>query len=380
MGHGAMQDMTLMGAGARVRRPAGWHIAGLGCVPLLLLAACGPASSVSQKTPIRVQTQVVAFAKSAPALIVTGEIRPRVRSDLSFRVSGRISERNVDVGARVSVGEVLARLEPQEQEADVRTAEAAVRAAEAQVWLASSTFERQTALLARGFTTRRDYDQAEEAFRTAQGSLNSANAQLQTARDRLSDTVLRASASGIITARSIETGQVVQAAQAAFTIAQDGPRDAVFDVDESRLDEEALDPRIEVALLSDPETIVIGTVREIAPTVDAATGTVRIKVGIDHPPPTMTLRAAVSGVWRFKATEVARLPWTVLASRRGNPAVWVVDPDTRAVSLRPVVVAKYDTETVLIRSGVKPGEIVVTAGAQFLRPNQIVAAAEGAQS
>ena len=109
MGLGAMQDMTLMGAGGRVRRPARWQIAALGSVPLLLLSACGPASSVSQKTPIRVQTQVVAFAKSAPALIVTGEIRPRVRSDLSFRVSGRISERNVDVGARVSVGEVLAR-------------------------------------------------------------------------------------------------------------------------------------------------------------------------------------------------------------------------------------------------------------------------------
>jgi multidrug efflux pump subunit AcrA (membrane-fusion protein) len=85
-------------------------------------------------------------------------------------------------------------------------------------------------------------------------------------------------------------------------------------------------------------------------------------------------------VWRFKAIEVARLPWTVLAFRGGDPAIWVVNPDTRAVSLRPVVVAKYDTESVLITSGVTPGEIVVTAGTQFLRPNQIVAAAEGAQS
>ncbi len=375
-----MHDKTLMAAGRRVARPGRWQIAALGCIAPLLLAACGPASSVSEKTPIRVQTQVVTFAKSTPALIVTGEIRPRVRSDLSFRVSGRISERNVDVGARVSVGDVLARLEPQEQEADVRTAEAAVRAAEAQVWHTSSTFERQTALLSRGFTTRRDYDQAEEAFRTARGSLDAANAQLQTARDRLADTVLRASASGIITARSIETGQVVQAAQAAFTIAQDGPRDAVFDVDESRLNDDVLDSRIEVRLLSDPAAVVIGAVREIAPTVDAATGTVRVKVAINQPAPTMTLRAPVSGVWRFKATEVARMPWTALASRGGDPAVWVVNPETRAVSLRPVVVAKYDTENVLITSGIMPGEVVVTAGAQFLRPNQIVAAAEGAQS
>jgi membrane fusion protein, multidrug efflux system len=375
-----MEDKTVTASGGRVARRTRWQIAALGCIAPLLLAACEPASSVSQKTPIRVQTQVVAFANSTPALIVTGEIRPRVRSDLSFRVSGRISERNVDVGARVSVGEVLARLEPQEQEADVRTAEAAVRAAEAQLWHTSSTFERQTALLARGFTTRRDYDQAEEAFRTAHASLDAANAQLQTARDRLADTVLRASAAGIITARAIETGQVVQAAQSAFTIAQDGPRDAVFDVDESRLDDDVLDSRIEVTLLSDPAAVVIGAVREIAPTVDAATGTVRVKVAIDHPAPTMTLRAPVSGVWRFKATEVARLPWTALASRGGDPAVWVVNPDTWAVSLRPVVVAKYDTETVLITSGVTAGEIVVTAGTQFLRPNQIVAAAAGAQS
>ena len=109
-------------------------------------------------------------------------------------------------------------------------AEAAIRAAEAVLHEATSTYKRQRALLAKGFTTKREHDEAKEAYRTAKASLDAARARLGTARDQLSDTVLRAGVPGVITARNAETGQVVQVAQSVFSIAQDGPRDAVFHV------------------------------------------------------------------------------------------------------------------------------------------------------
>ena len=87
----------------------------------------------------------------------------------------------------------------------------------------AAAFERQKDLLARGNTTRRDYDQAEAALRSAQAQLDQAHADLEVAQDQLSYTELRADADGIITARIAEVGQVVAQAQPIYTLARDGP-------------------------------------------------------------------------------------------------------------------------------------------------------------
>ncbi len=164
---------------------------------------------------------------------MTGEVQARFRVDLSFRVGGRVLARYADVGSRVRAGEVLAILDPAEQQADVDAATAAVSSAEAQLHVASATFNRQAALITSGFTTRTVFDQAQEGLRTAEGVLEEARAQLGRCKEALGHTTLRATADGIVTARNLEVGQVVPAAQPVFSLAQDGERDAVFDVYES---------------------------------------------------------------------------------------------------------------------------------------------------
>lgn len=341
------------------------------------LTACQEQTSGPDNPPSVVQVEQAVLADYAPIIRLTGEIRPRVESDLSFRVAGRITERLVNVGDHVTADQVLAKLDPQQQEATVTAAEAAVLSAEAMLRQATSTYTRQKALLARGFTTQREYDQAEENYRTAGASLADAKAQLGTAHDRLSDTVLQAGVAGVITARNAEVGQVVQEAQAVFSIAQDGPRDAVFKLNETIFTQERADPVVTLTLVSDPTVRATGAVREIAPTVDRATGTVRVKVGIEQPPAAMTLGAAVVGAVRHQPRARVVIPWSALSSGNGQPAVWTVDPETKAVSLRPITIEGYETGKVIVRKGLEPGEVVVTGGVQFLRPQQIVAFAEG---
>lgn len=342
---------------------------------LLLLSACQERQVLPEKPKTRVATQTVELTDYAPAVRLTGEIRARVQSDLSFRVSGRVVERNAEVGTRVKANDVLARIDPEEQQANVASAEANVRAAEAQLRQASSVFERQKTLLARGYTTRREHDQAEEALRTAEGTMDAARAQLASARDQLAQTVLRAGVAGIITARQVEVGQVVQAAQPVFSLAHDGPRDAVFSVHESIFTQPAADNGVEISLVSDPTVKAKGVVREIAPTVDPTSGTVRVKVGIERPPPEMTLGAAVTGEGRFKPRRLVVLPSSALSSEDGQPAVWIVDAQTKTVSLRRITVERYGSGSVVVGDGLKEGETVVTAGGQLLRPNQTVALA-----
>jgi RND family efflux transporter MFP subunit len=202
----------------------------------------------------------------------------------------------------------LARLDPRTQEADVESAKAGVTSAQAQLKQATATFDREKSLLDSGFTTRNSFDQAEQSLRTAQAALDSANAQLASAQDQLSYTILRAGAAGVITARFAEVGQVVEPARAIFTIARDGPRDAVFDVYEAIFALVPDDAKARIALVSNPTVAADGTVREIAPAVDTSTGTVRVKVGIEQPPPAMTLGAVVTGSGSLKSSKVVMLP------------------------------------------------------------------------
>ncbi|MGY4175934.1 RND family efflux transporter MFP subunit [Bradyrhizobium sp. USDA 4518] len=343
------------------------------------LSGCNDRASQTAARATLVRTTIVQPRDRQASLTLTGEIQPRFRADLSFRVSGRVVARTVDVGAHVNKGDVLARLEPAEQQADVDAATAAVASAEAQLRVAKATFERQKALIASGFTTRTVYDQAQEGLRTAEGVLEAAKAQLGTSKDALGYAALRAEADGVITARNLEVGQVVPAAQPVFSLAQDGERDAVFEVYESVFLGETDSRRITLALVSDPAVTATGEVREISPAIDAKSSTIRVKVSIDNPPAAMTLGSAVAGTVKTKAQKDITLPWSALMAAGRRPAVWTVDPQTKTASLKSVTVGAYEAGQVLIKAGLEPGERVVVDGGKLLSVGQSVTE-EGDQS
>ena len=342
-----------------------------------VLGGCN-ASEPPKREAGRVKVIAARPTDFAPVVSLTGEIKARFQNDLSFRVSGKIVERNVDVGAHVQPGDLLARLEPNEEAANLKSAKAAVEAAEAQLKQVSAVFERQKSLLASGYTTRRDFDQSQEGYRTAQASLDTAKAQQTQAEDQLAYTELKADVPGLITARFAETGQVVQGAQPVFTIARDGPRDAVFDVDEALLICAPQELTIQVALASNPGIVAEGQVREVAPTVNTNSGTIRAKIELKNVPPGMTLGAPVIGSGRVEAPQGFAVPWNALVKAGSKPAVWVADPQSKAVQLRPVTVARYEAGRVLLKDGLRPGELVVTAGSQLLWPGRVVEPVEEA--
>ncbi len=337
----------------------------------LALAGCKGEQPVARQ-PTLVRTSTVQFSERKTSVTLTGEVQARVRTELSFRVSGRVTERMVDVGAHVNAGDVLARIDPTEQQADLEGSKASVVAAEAQLRVATTNFERQKTLMASGFTTRVSYDQAQEALRTAEGSLEAAKAQLGTSTDALTYTELRASAAGVITARNIEVGQVAQSAQSAYTLAEDGARDGVFDVYESIFLGEPAGEAVKLTLISDPSVTALGRVREISPTIDPRSATVRVKIAIQNTPPAMMLGSPIVGEWRVKPVTKIILPWSALTAAQNGPAVWVVDPKTSVVSLKDIVVETYETNSFVVGTGLSVGERVVTDGGKLLRPGQLV--------
>ena len=177
---------------------------------------------------------------------------------------------------------------------------------------------------------------------------------------------------GVITSRSLELGHVVQAAQSVFTLAQDGELDAVFHVPESMFFDDVEHDRVSLARVSDPGVTATGFVREVSPAVDPKSFTVRVKVAIENPPPAMTLGSAIAGTARTKSSNKITLPWTALTAVGSQPAVWIIDPNTKFATLRPVTIDTYEATSVQIKAGLEPGDRVVVVGGKLLSSGQPV--------
>jgi len=132
------------------------------------------------------------------------------------------------------------------------------------------------------------------------------------------------------------------------------------------------DALIDVALTDDPTVHTVGRVREAAPQADPVTRSYRVKVGLADLPQAMRLGATVTGQTHMQAKGGIELPATALTTADGRPAVWVVDSGTLQVSLCTVELQRQDSSSIVVSSGLKGGEIVVTAGVHSLRPDQKV--------
>lgn len=342
------------------------------CLALLLgsLPACDPPRQV-ERTPIQVDVVTVALGEAEPQYFVSGEVRARNESALAFQISGKVIERRVDVGDHVAAGALLARLDAKQQLADVDVSAASVQSATAALRQAKLDYDRERNLLAENATSQVSYDAALERLRYAQSSLAGAESRLSLAREALSYTELRASLAGTIIARQLEVGLVAPANALAFSLAEDGPRDAVFHVQEG-IAQQLAGRHLELSAVDDPKIHSDGVVREIAPLVDAATSSVAIKVAITQPTAALSLRAPVVGQLALGAEKTVTLPAQAITSDRGEPAVWVVERETGIVSLRRIDVYEYASHNVIVRAGLNAGEIVVTHGAGRLRPDQVV--------
>ncbi len=338
----------------------------------LLLAGCKQETEAKAPAPRPVRTVTAEKSEVGETVVFTGQILAENEASLAFRIGGRIIERLAGVGDNVKVDQILAKLDPQDEQNALRSARAALSAAQGTLVQARNTFDRQNTLLQRGFTTKALFDDAQRALRTAQSQVDDAEAQLQIAEDRLSHTELKSNVSGSITARGAEAGEVVQPGQMIFQVARHDGRDAVFDVSAQVIRSAPPNPEFTVALTDDPSVTAQGRVRQVDPQADPVTRTFRVRVSLINPPAAMRLGATVTGRMQLESAPGVTIPASALTNIDRQPAVWIVDPSTLTVSLRNVDVQRFDPGSVVLSGGLDGGEIVVTAGVQALHPGQKV--------
>ena len=341
-----------------------------------LLAACQDKQPAEAPAPRPVLSVVVA-AETARVVGFTGTVEARYRSDLGFRVLGRVTSRQANVADIVKRGQILATLDPVAYQLGLRSAQAELASATAQLENAATTEARQRTLLLQNVTTEAQFDAARQARESAEAGVARARANLDKATEQLGYTELRADFDGVVTAVEAQLGQVVQPGQTVMSVARPDVREAVVDLPEGVARGLKAGARFEISLQLDPSVRTAGSVREIAPQADPSTRTLRVRVSLDKPPASFRLGTTVTAAVAAEPRPGIELPASALLERDGRTLVWIVDPASLTVSTREVGVAERDVSTVRVAGGLQPGTRVVTAGVNSLRPGQKVRIADG---
>lgn len=352
----------------------GFHLApaAIALVAALALAGCSRPQATAE--PVR-SVKVITVGASSPAAQheFAGEVKARLESRLGFRVGGKITRRQAEVGQHVQAGTPLAQLDPQDLRLAADAARAQVAAAATNRDLAAADYQRYVALRQQNFISGAELERRQATLKAAQAQLEQAQAQFAAQGNQARYTTLVADVSGVVTAVEAEPGQVVAAGAPVVRIAADGPRDVLFAVPEDKLAAVHTGTGVTVRPWAAAEALA-GRVREVAASADPVTRTYAVKVALEgtHQPPLGATVAVVPQAVNPAGAYVIRIPTSALRQEGRGSAVWVLDRQTMTLRSQEVQVASADGNEVVIASGLAPGMLVVSAGVHVLAPGQKV--------
>jgi RND family efflux transporter MFP subunit len=333
-----------------------------------LIAGCKGETAVKEESIRPVKVAIVEAGTRGRTLAYSGVVRPRIETALGFRVPGKIVARLVNVGDRVAVDQEIARLD----ETDLRLAENAARAAVASASsrrdVAKDNLERAKVLLPKAIIAQAAYDTRRNELDAAAAALETAEAQLRQAVNAVGYATVKADKAGIVTTVMSEPGQVVSAGQAVVALAEAGETEIAVGVPEQDAGRLTVGQQARVTLWAGPRVGILGRIREIAGQADPASRTYAMRIAVDAPPLAMRLgmTATVALMIDDEAAAVV-MPLTAIAEGDDGPVAYVVDKANKVVRKTAITVAGMAESGVRIADGLHSGDMVVTAGVQFLR-------------
>jgi len=348
-------------------------------VSSLVLLACAP-----QKPEFKEAVRPIAWTQVESSNLdqvrrLSGTVKPVESANLSFQVGGKVAGVEVNLGDKVTKGQVLAQLDQRSFKLSLQSAQARLQQAQSALTEASNEYNRYKELSEQGLVSRSGFDNAKAAFESTSSSVNVAKAQYDIARKDLQDTTLTAPYNGKITKRMLEPS--VQVA----------PGAGVFEIEgEDGLEVQVMVPETMIRDLNQGTKMVIsypallnvkgsGVIREIGTSAQSANAyPVAVLIESD----TTELRAGMTAEIDFTFEGVGRtgyrgtiiqVPVSSLAADVGQGVfVFVYDKNAQVVNKRMVQTENIIDNQVLISDGLKAGEIIATAGANYLRDGQQV--------
>ncbi len=336
---------------------------------LLLMAGCKQETDASE--PVRPVLSTIVEGKASSSAAAAGIVEPRFKTELSFRLLGRLIASPVNVGDSVEQGQVVAAIDSTALELAVRSAKAELSRSQAQLANASATEQRQRTLITTDTTTKATLENAVQVRAGAEALVARAHANLTKALEQLGYAQLKTDFAGVVTAASADVGKVVPPGQPVVTVARPDIREAVLDIGPDFPVPLRIGLPFTVSLELLPTIQVSGQIREIAPQADPVTRTVRVRIALNDPPPNFRLGSTVTATLADEQPVILRVPSSAVLSNSGGNFVWTVDLPASTVSLHKVDLTQ-DESGFRVIDGLKAGTRVVTAGIHSLKEGQKV--------
>lgn len=262
-------------------------------------------------------------------------------------------------------------LDPQDLRLTQTQARATFRAAESQRNLARDELKRYEELRKQNFVSEAVLDARKSAYAAAQANYDAARAGFAVQVNQAQYSTLVSDTDGVVTAISAEVGQVVAPGTPVVSVANTDDKEIVISLPEDKVDAMREVQNVTVRMWANPALAIPGVIREVSPVADPATRTYSVRVAIPDAGSDIKLGMTARVQFASKtATPQMRLPLTALFNEKSSSAVWVVEKG--AVKLTPVKVGGTSGNDVIIASGIKPGQTVVTAGVNKLKNGQKV--------
>ncbi|MBI6855437.1 efflux RND transporter periplasmic adaptor subunit [Pseudomonas cichorii] len=299
-----------------------------------------------------------------------GSIQPQYEVALGFRVAGRIATRHAETGELVRKGDLLATLEPSDQQNRLRAQQAELSKAQASWQQTRDEQLRYQQLFERGVGSQARLDRLSSDLRSQEAILHQAKIAAEQASDHLSYTRLLAEFDGVVTGWHAEVGQVMVTGHSVVSLARPESREAVVDLPVELATN--LDKGIQIKVVSqlNEQVFVSAQVRQLSPQIDAATRTQRVRLTLQQIPDSFRLGSTVSVEISSNVPTFRELPDTALLERDGQAQVWVIDPQTATLNPRTVQVLTRHGSSVRVSGELNDGDKVVIAGVNSLRPGQ----------
>ena len=345
-------------------------------VSLVLVSAIGIGVSACSEEKAEVKevirpVKVVEITKAGDTrkLDYSGSVKARTEMNLGFRVAGKITERLVDIGDKVKPGDVLARMDSTDYRLAVKTAEANLAAAEKGVETADLVNKRNQQLFDKNVLPKSQLEQASLSYDQAVSSRDAAASALDQAKNQVSYAELKADHNGIVTTVDADVGQVVASGTPVVTVAVDGEKEVQIAVPENDIAEFKPGKTVKANFWADDRLVLDGKVREVAGSADQQSRTFAVRVSLPNDPRvllgmTATIEADVSN-----SNSYVSIPLSALAEKDGKQMVWTVDRNTATVHGRVIKVADFTGDGVHVTEGLDTGDLVVSAGTQFMTEN-----------
>ncbi|TCR81522.1 efflux RND transporter periplasmic adaptor subunit [Rhizobium sp. BK376] len=348
-------------------------VAGLALVAMAgFLAGCNDKQAENTEVVRPVKVLAIAKADTTRALDYSGSVRARTEMNLGFRINGKIIDRRVDIGQKVKPGDVLARIDSTDYELAVRRAQADLASADKQVQTADLAHKRAQQLFDKNVSPKSQLEQADLTYDQAVSTRDSARSALDEANNQVAYADLTSDMSGIVTAINADVGQVVGSGTPVITVAVDGEKEVQIAVPEMDIAQFKPGKEVKARFWSDDTLVLDGKVREVSGSADQQSRTFAVRVSMPNDPRVLLGMTATIEATAENTRPLVSIPLSALAQKDGQQVVWLVDSGASTVHSRAIKVADFSADGVRVADGLKAGDVVITAGTQFMAENMKV--------